>query len=336
MTFRHGALLFLAATAVAAPAIAGVAPRPVYRDPVYDGAADVSIVYDREARLWKMFYTNRRATMRLPDHDDVAWVHATKIGIATSKDGVSWKYQGTAQLPAQCTDVTSWAPEIYYERGTYHMWLTVIPGVFHRWGTTGAGGRIVHLTSPDLGKWSCGDDVTIDANRKIDASVLKVGRNYRIWYKDEKQGSRILAAESPDLKTWTKLTDKPVTETRGEGPKVFRFKGYYWMVADAWKGLMVLRSKDATNWIQQTGFLLDQPGVSPTDTSAGQHPDVVVNGGRAFLYYFVHQINEPEAKSDPYWNQRTVIQVAELIYKDAGLTVDRNAPVSFRLKPPSN
>ena len=33
------------------------ASKPLYRDPVFDGAADVSIVYDRAAKLWKMFYT---------------------------------------------------------------------------------------------------------------------------------------------------------------------------------------------------------------------------------------------------------------------------------------
>jgi len=65
---------FLATLALVLPlaaSAADVAPKPVFRDPVYDGAADVSIVYDRGARLWKMFYTNRRATMKLPDPKDV-------------------------------------------------------------------------------------------------------------------------------------------------------------------------------------------------------------------------------------------------------------------------
>ena len=60
-----------------------LASKPLYRDPVFDGAADVTIVYDRAAKLWKMFYTNRRATVNLPDPQDVAWVHGTAIGIAT-------------------------------------------------------------------------------------------------------------------------------------------------------------------------------------------------------------------------------------------------------------
>lgn len=326
-------LIFLCwITCVAASA---AAPKPLYRDPHYDGAADASIVYDHGAGEWKMFYTNRRATLRLPDLKDVAWVHGTAIGIATSRDGSQWRYQGTAELPAACTSVTSWAPELYYENGVYHMWLTVVPGIFHRWGVPGAEGRIVHLTSGDLQQWSCAGTVDLGASRLIDASVLKLGDAYRMWYKDETAGSVIMAADSRDLRSWTKAGAQPVSGTRAEGPKVFRFKGQYWMVADAWKGLMVLRSDDAEHWTQQDGYILAQPGTQPTDKGLGQHPDVVVDGERAYIYYFVHQGSEPEAAGDPHWQQRTVIQVAELRYQDGKLSVDRNAAVDVQLAAPS-
>jgi hypothetical protein len=157
-----------------------------------------------------------------------------------------------------------------------------------------------------------------------------------MWYKDEKQGSRIVAADSADLRTWKRFGDQPVSQTRGEGPKAFQFKGHYWIVADAWKGLMVLRSDDAANWTQQDGFLFGEPGRKPTDRGIGQHPDVVVNGDRAYIYYFVHQGSEPEAQADPYWRQRTVIQVAELVYKDGKLTADRDAALDFSLAPPTD
>jgi hypothetical protein len=314
---------------------ADIAPKPLYRDPVFDGAADVSIVYDRAAQLWKMFYTNRRATMKLPDPKDVAWVHGTAIGIAASDDGVHWRYQGTADFPEACTDVTLWAPEIYYENGTYHMWLTIVPGIFHRWGDPGADGRIEHLTSTDLSKWKCEGTVKLDTGRMIDPTVVKVGQGYRMWYKDERAGSRILAADSQDLRTWKKVSDQPVNPTTGEGPKVFRFKGYDWMVVDVWKGLMVLRSDDARTWTEQPGYILGEPGHKATDRAKGQHADVVVDGDRAFIYYFVHQANEAEAATDARWNQRTVIQVAELVFKDGRLDVDRDRDVAFRLKAPS-
>jgi hypothetical protein len=315
-----------------------VATKPLYRDPVYDGAADVSIVYDRARAQWTMFYTNRRATVKLPDLKDVGWVHATPIGIATSKDGLAWNYQGTASFPAECTGVTLWAPELFHENGVYHLWLTIVPGIFHRWGEDGADSKIVHLTSPDLTTWSCSDTVAVESGRIIDAAVIRLKDRYRLWYKDERVGSRIMAADSPDLKNWTRVSNVPVSQTKGEGPKVFYFKGHYWLVADAWKGLMVLRSDDATAWTQQEGFILDTPGNAPTDRGLGQHPDVVVSGAgdnqRAFIYYFVHQGKEPEAAGDPHWNQRTVIQVAELKLVDSKLTVDRNAKVDASLVPP--
>ncbi|CAN7166683.1 hypothetical protein LJR289_000217 [Pseudoduganella sp. LjRoot289] len=315
---------------------AEVAPKPVFRDPVYDGAADVSIIYDRAAKLWKMFYTNRRATMKLPDPGDVAWVHGTAIGVATSSDGTQWRYQGTLDFPKGCTDVTQWAPDVFYENGTYHMWLTVVPGVFHRWGAPGADVRIEHLTSTDLSQWDCESTVKLPkSGRLIDPTVMKLGQGYRMWYKDDRAGSRILAADSQDLRTWTKVSEQPVNPTRGEGPKAFRFEGYYWLIADVWKGLMVLRSDDALNWTEQPGYILAEPGRKATDRSAGQHAEVVVDGERAFIYYFVHQKNETEAATDPRWNQRTVIQVAELVYKNGALSVNRDADVSFRLAPPS-
>lgn len=312
-----------------------VAPKPLFRDPIFDGTADPSVIFDRASGTWKMFYTNRRATMRLPDPNDVAWVHGTKIGIAVSKDGQHWTYAGTADLPASCTSTTSWAPELYYEAGVYHMWLTVVPGIFHRWGAPGATGRITHLTSTNLSVWQCAGDVETSSDRIIDPTILKLASGkYRMWFKDERYASRIVAADSTDLKHWEPVGDGPITQMKGEGPKAFRFKGYYWIIADAWKGLMVLRSEDALHWSQQPGFLLERPGKNPTDRAIGQHAAIVVNDGRAYLFYFVHQTNEPEAKADPYWHQRTVIQVAELRYRDGSLFVDRDEKLRYALQPP--
>ncbi|UDF05067.1 family 43 glycosylhydrolase [Asticcacaulis sp. AND118] len=308
----------------------GYAPKPLYRDPVYDGAADASIVYDTAAKDWKMFYTNRRATLKTPD-GDVSWVHGTPIGVAASKDGVKWSYQGTANIPLSCTGETLWAPELYEDNGTYHMWLTVVPGVFKDWK---AGRFIVHLTSSDLKTWNCGERLELGTDRAIDASVIRKDGVYRLWFKDERKGSRLFALESPDLISWVRQPD-PVIDTNAEGPKVFQFGDHYWMIADVWKGLMVLRSDDLKTWTPQPNRILEQPGSQPTDNDKGQHPDVVVNDGRALIYYFVHQYKAPEAVADPKFGQRTVIQVAELkIGADGWLTVDRDAPTDARLKAP--
>jgi hypothetical protein len=108
-------------------------------------------------------------------------VHGTKIGVAISPDGLGWSYAGTAKLPSQCTDVTSWAPEVFYEGGIYHMGLTVVPGIFHRWGVRGAQAHIAHLTSKDLKTWTCGKPLNLKAARIIDATVVRLGST-RTWW----------------------------------------------------------------------------------------------------------------------------------------------------------
>jgi len=86
----------LACCAFAQSQTGTLAPKPLYRDPVYDGAADPTLICNPAQKKWLMFYTNRRAT----DTRDtgVAWVHGTNIGIAESVDGAHWKYKGIANI----------------------------------------------------------------------------------------------------------------------------------------------------------------------------------------------------------------------------------------------
>lgn len=304
------------------------APRPLYRDPLFDGAADVSLVFNQGLRRWEMFYTNRRATLRLADPKDVSWVHGTRVSIASSEDGNHWRREGDAEFPPECTGgpverSTHWAPEILAHEGVYHLWLTVVPGIHSRW----TGTRFLqHLTSTDLRRWRCADQPALGSQRIIDASVVRLadGR-WRLWFKDEAQGSKLFAADSTDLKQWQ--VQGPVTTGAAEGPKVFRFKEQWWLVADLWRGLLVMRSDDATRWQEQPARLLTEPGRHATDLAKGQHPDVVVVSGRAFIFYFVHQGNEAAAATDDRYHQRSVIQVAELkLGEDGWLRVDRDAP----------
>ncbi|WP_242115582.1 glycoside hydrolase family 43 [Sphingomonas lacusdianchii] len=302
---------------------AAAAPVPLWRDPVHDGAADASTVRDPATGEWVMFYTNRRANLAVADEKDVSWVHGTAIGIARSGDGVRWRYGGTAAIPKGCTGATLWAPEVQRIDGRWHMWLTVVPGVFRDWN---APRFIVHLTSRDLKRWDCGERLDLGSDRVIDASVAVLGPNrYRLWFNDERSGKSIRYADSSDLKHWT--VKATVTDTPGEGPKAVRWRGAWWLVSDAWKGLLVQRSDDATHWTRQPGYLLAELGRRPTDRAKGQHPDIVITGDRAWIVYFVHQSGEPEAASDPRWHRRTVLQIAELREDKGVLSVDRDAPV---------
>ncbi len=320
-------LLLLTAALLFQP-LPSTAPKPLFRDPIHDGAADPSLIYSPAGKKWLMFYTNRRADV--PGEPGVAWVHGTRIGIADSQDGgLSWSYQGTAEIPYGKPGYTHWAPEIFPHRGVFHMFLSIVPGTFPDWN---APREIIHLTSRDLHRWKYESTLDLGSDRVIDACVIQLpDGKFRMWYKDEraKDGS-LHYADSPDLFHWTPR-GAAIAGLRGEGPKVFRWRGRYWLIADAWKGLAVFRSDDCLTWQRQPEDLLSQPGTLPTDRTIGNHADVLVNNGRAYIFYFTHQRGSDAEGHSRVWERRTVIQVAELEEHDGLIRCDRNRPVAIRL-----
>jgi hypothetical protein len=307
------------------------APKPLYRDPVHDGAADPSLIWNRAKHKWMMFYTNRRADMSSPPHD-VAWIHGTQIGVAESSDGgVTWKYVGTADIPYGKPDYTFWAPDLLWDHGKYHMFLTVVPGTFHDWN---AAREIIHLTSKDLSHWKFDSQLPLSSDRTIDPCVLKLDDgSWRLWYKDERDHSHIHFVNSKDLYHWTP-GGVAIDDRGSEGPIVFRWKDAIWMIVDAWDGLGVYKSTDATHWVRQHDNLLAGGGTLPTDRAAGHHADVQMGGDHAFIFYFVHQGGPNEDNTLPNALHRTVIQVAELKEVNGELKVDRDSPTYVHLQPP--
>ena len=310
-----------------------IATRPLFRDPIYDGAADPVLCWNHAEKKWFMFYTNRRANIR--DTQGVAWVHGTQIGIAESSDGgANWTYRGTAKINYGQGEYSYWAPEVIEHDGMYHMYLTFVPGIFADWSHPR---DILHLTSKDLLNWKYESTLKLSSNRVIDACVMRLPDDtWRMWYNNEVDHKSIYYADSPDLYRWEDR-GKAMGERPGEGPKVFRWKNRYWMVVDVWQGLGIYSSDDCLTWTQQSENLLEEPGKGPDDKVKGGHPDVVVSGDRAFLFYFTHpgrQENTP--KDDLYEQRRSSIQVVELEYKDGRLTCDRDKPTYIRLLPSGN
>jgi hypothetical protein len=306
------------------------APKPLFRDPIHDGAADPSLIWNRATRKWMMFYTNRRADLHAADPKDVAWVHGTRIGIAESRDGAHWRYAGVAEIPYGKEDYTFWAPDVIRASGFYHMFVTVVPGVFHDWN---ASREIIHLTSADLTHWRFVQKIPLPSVRAIDPYVFKLENGtWRLWYKDESDHSHLHSIDSDDLLHWA--NDRVAISDRScEGPIVFRWKGSIWLIVDCWKGLGVYRSSDALHWIPQQDNLLASPGLAPTDRSEGHHADVVVQDSRAYLYYFVRQTG-PDSRPDmPESSHRSVIQVVELSEDHGIVTADRNVSVHVALLP---
>jgi hypothetical protein len=327
--------------ALTVAAAGSVAPKPLFRDPVFDGAADPVVIWNPSTKSWWMFYTNRRANV--PGLSGVAWVHGTRIGLAESTDGgVTWSRIGDTaiDLPESVggREPTHWAPDVITgPDGTHHMFLTVVPGVFESWQHPR---DLVHLTSTDLRKWSYVSTLKLSADRVIDACVAPLpGGGWRMWYNNERDGKSIYHADSRDLKTWIDRGKVASMRARGEGPYVFTWRGRNWMLVDTWKGLAVYRSLDLNQWTLQPSLLLDQPGKGVDDGVNGGHPCVVVSGGRAFCFYFTHPGRAgtiTPGDQDALELRRSSIQVVELFEKDGWLTCDRDSPTRISLEPPGS
>src|SRR5690554_4507835 len=102
------------------------APAPLFRDPIYDGAADPVVFWNNHLQEWWMFYTARRANA---DAADVAYCFGTNIGIASSEDnGRTWVYRGELDLEFERGRNTFWAPDVVYADGRYHLFVTYKKG----------------------------------------------------------------------------------------------------------------------------------------------------------------------------------------------------------------
>ncbi|WP_405734417.1 glycosyl hydrolase [Streptomyces sp. NBC_01537] len=305
---------------------------PLFRDPVHDGAADPTVIWNRHTREWWMLYTNRRADA--PPINDVSWVHGTDIGIASSADGgATWLYRGIADgLDTEPGRHTYWAPEIVDDGAEYHMYVSVIRGVPSRW--EGHVRVIRHYTSHDLFSWTYRSDLPLSSGNVIDACVLPLpAGGYRMWYKDEADHQHTYSADSPDLERWT-VRGPAVECSEHEGPNVFEFGGVHWMLVDEWHGLRVLRSQDLETWEPQ-GLILDLPGQGADDATYGLHADVVTSELGAFVFYFTHpgRTHEGAAHDSDYDVRRSSIQVARLRVSGNTLVCDRDEALEAPILP---
>ncbi len=308
-------------------------PAPLFRDPIHDGAADPTLIWNRHEQAWWLLYTSRRANVRCRG---VAWAHGTDIGIASSADeGRSWQYRGLLRgLEFERGRNTFWAPEVIWHGGLYHMYVSYVRGVPHDWSGSRA---ILHYTSENLRDWRHESALKLSSDRVIDAALHRMpGGFWRMWHKDEVHGSHTYAADSDDLYRW-EAHGPVITDCAHEGPNVFCWRGSYWMIIDCWDGLGVYRSADAENW-KRCPKILDAPGSREDDGVNARHADVEVIADRAFIFYFTHpewdgarQYGTDEVH--PFHVKRTSLQVAELELKDGILVCERDRGFDFRLLP---
>ncbi len=328
-------LCHLAAKAQHQPEAAHIAPAPLYNDPIYDGAADPVLIWNREEKSWWMLYTTRRANMPTAD---VSAYYGNRIGTASSSDhGQTWIFRGYLDLEFEKGWNTFWAPDVVYHEGKYHMFVVYIKGVRNHWGGKE---NIVHYTSSNLWDWTYDHDLSLSSEHVIDASLYKIPNGtWRMWYKDDAKGGITMMSESPDLENWTTAQQPIIEGKEHEGPKVFKFQGYYWMLTDEWHGLRVYRSKDLDHWEKQ-GLVLDTASKRVDDQPTGAHADVLTFEDMAYIFYFTHPGRKSHLETDPdksfYENHRTAIQVAPLMFENGTLKAPRDQSFDFWLPDGNN
>ena len=277
----------------------------MFRDPIFDGAADPTVIWNEQERQWWMVYTQRRTTCRSPG---VAWVHATDLGVASSPDGHDWLYRGTLEgLHFEPGRNTWWAPELIFADGVYHLYPSYIQGVPDTWNRPR---RIVHYTSRDLWHWQYEGALSLSSDRVIDACVARISPElWRMWYKDEKDNSYSHYADSPDLFHWEER-GRAVTLDCHEGAE----RVSAWRGAGGTSGISgtARRCSAAT-----TAFLGSIAAASwgiraaaPLTRPSAVHADVVVQGEEAYLFYFTHLTDSPDIHDGT--ERPTSIQVARL------------------------
>lgn len=303
---------------------------PLFQDPIFNGAADPTIIWNKEEQQWWILYTQRRANGPGPGGTNV---HGSDIGIASSPDGYDWVYRGVCEgLNFEHGRNTFWAPEVIYHEGLYHMYVSYITGMPTHWQFPR---DILHYTSTDLWVWHKEGRLPLASPRVIDACVARIAPNHwRMWYKNEDDHSYSHYADSHDLYNWENM-GRAVTYTDHEGPNVFFWQGQWWYIGDFWRGQGCFRSSDCLSW-EFTGYILDKPGSRPGDGSMGNHADVLVLGEEAYVLYFSHTA-PPEGWTRgcgiplPEECKRLSVQVARLTTDGKSLFCDRDEAFDFVL-----
>lgn len=303
------------------------APAPLYRDPVYDGAADPVVIWNPLEEEWVMLYTQRRANLEAPQ---LAWAHGTKIGIATSKDGVTWLYRGVPSgLDFERGHNTYWMAEGLYDNGKFHFWIVYKQGFSSTWA---GDPRMMHYTSLNLWDWHFEGPVDLNYMNVVENNIIKMpDGKWRTWYKTYRSegGWGIYVSESNDLVNWKPLKGKAFEGHNNEGARVFFWKDFYWLITDEWRGIGVYRSADANKWERQKEILLRDPGQRTDDNNYGGNPYTIVQNGRAYIIYhshpgWLHEKVDFWQEADTYEQRRSVMQIAEFEFVDGWLSVNRN------------
>lgn len=324
--------------APAPSAVAGEVPSPIFTDPHYHGSADPEIVWNSHEGEWWIFYTARRA---LREDGTAA---ACPIGVAKSKDLVSWDFAGYCKFDGSGgkpdANHTYWAPAVVSDGNTYHMFVTYKPLTTGFWGGRDVWIRHYKAPADDLiDGWVYVNDA-IKTPEAIDAGLIKKDGEWLMYYRAKEDGAEKMGtyyARSKNLVNWERMglaagdvNDRPVTGYGyQEAQYPFCWQGRYWLLTDpTGADIAIYSSDDALDW-KFNNSLLSKAGERKMDNSQGRHPSVAVIGDRAFIFYHVEPFRDyskPYPKNKPE-QKRTCLQMAELELKNGKVVCDRNKPL---------
>jgi len=307
-----------------------IPPAPLYEDPLFNSAKDGTVVWNRYEQNWWYFYMQVRNGANEPG---VSRSHGTTIGVSVSEDGgLTWEYRGFLRgLDAIPGSNTHWAPDIVWEGGKYHAFITKVRG---KTNPNWEGDRFIfHYTSTNMMDWTReGKLEQLSSSRCLDGTAYKLpDGKWGFWYKDE-VANRTAFAEGADLLSlrfqhFIDLSAGPL-----EGPNVFFWKDYYWLIGDdlySYEGIRVYRSTDCRNWERKSN-ILHMSGSRRDDAEVGHHPEVIVNGEETCIFYWVSAPKDPAAQ----FGRNSYLQVAKLEFKDGELACDRDKEFELLLPCP--
>ncbi|MFQ5576135.1 MAG: FG-GAP-like repeat-containing protein, partial [Anaerolineae bacterium] len=257
---------------------------------IIDGSSSLTTVGDWDgSTVGKVSVINDGGTYKMW-FDGRNLFRETKIGLATSPDGIAWtKYSGNPVLTGTTAAASDYneehAPFVLKDGATYKMW--------YEW-SDGNSRNLAYATSSDGITWSeyAGNPVLqpgpdgYDQDDAAHGSLLKEGNVYKLWYHAiGDQGPIIAYATSGDGIAWAKqgpaLLPNPGSwdDSALWGPSVLNLNGVYWMWysgADA-NGPAGIGVVTSTNGISWTRFL-GGPVLTETGAFIGD-PHVITDAG---------------------------------------------------------
>jgi beta-xylosidase len=190
----------------------------------------------------------------------VSWTDKT-IGYASSTDLIHWSPQIAIPVMAHEEGARNcWAPEITYDakKKQYMIyWATTIKGKFLETASEKENGynhRMYYTLTKDFKSFSPTRLLYEPGFNVIDASILKDGKRYVMFLKDETREpvqKNLKIAYSKKINGPYSTASKPFTgKYWAEGPTAFKHNGYWIVYFDKYtlKQYGALKSKDLENW----------------------------------------------------------------------------------------